>query len=174
MTWRFLFANFSEIRRGQQKQNKNCDDSLGLTTELQKICNDFVKLGDDNKSRYKQLIFYANQLPPMPSTSRIPDNKVRGCSASMFLDAVAEYKDGKVIINYIGDCDGIFEKGVLALCVQGLSGNTASDIQRIDFRFMLHIDDKVTLTPSRTNGPLNMLNLMKSKALEAEDRFLEV
>lgn len=33
----------------------------------------------DAMQRYKQLLYYAKQLPPMPQEEHVDENKVKGC-----------------------------------------------------------------------------------------------
>jgi sulfur transfer protein SufE/stress-induced morphogen len=148
---------------------KITDNALGLTVELQKLTDAFHSIGDD-KLRYKQLLFMANQLKPMDKSSQIPENKVRGCLSTVYIDGTTEVKDGKVLINFVGDSDGLLTKGLVALLVRGLSGNTAADIQNVDPRFIQQAGIEASLTPGRNNGFLNMLATMKMKALELENQ----
>jgi sulfur transfer protein SufE/stress-induced morphogen len=142
-------------------------DTLGLTPELAKVTQAFESIGDD-KLRYKQLLYMANQLEPIPESSQIPENKVPGCLSTVFVDGTAKYSDNgqDVLIYFRGDSDGLLTKGLVALLVRGLSGNTAESIQKIDPAFIQKAGIAASLTPGRNNGFLNMLATMKRKAAQ--------
>lgn len=143
---------------------------MGLTPELLKISNAFESIGDD-KLRYKQLLFMATQLKPMEPASQIPENKVPGCLSTVHVDGSVEMTDtGEYLIHFVGDSDGLLTKGLVALLVRGLSGNTAAAIQKVDPAFIQKAGIASSLTPGRNNGFLNMLAVMKRKALELEER----
>lgn len=148
------------------------DNRLGLTPELQKLTTAFENIGDD-KLRYKQLLFMANQLKPLDASSQIPGNKVRGCLSTVYIDGTTEInEDGSVLVQFTGDSDGVLTKGLVALLVRGLSGNTAADIQKVDPSFIKKAGIEASLTPGRNNGFLNMLAAMKSKAIQLEEKAL--
>lgn len=143
-----------------------------LTPELARMTSAFEAIGDD-KLRYKQLLYMANQLPAMPKSSMIPENKVPGCLSTVYIDGTVETKNDSdnetvKIINFTGDSDGLLTKGLVALLVRGLSGSSASDIQKVDPAFIERAGISASLTPGRNNGFLNMLASMKRKALELE------
>ena len=140
---------------------------LGLTPELAKIVTAFERIGDD-KLRYKQLLYMANQLPSFDPTKQIPENKVPGCLSTVYIDGHAEFINDEYIINFVGDSDGLLTKGLVSLLVRGLSGNTASDIQKVNPTFINTAGIATSLTPGRNNGFLNMLAVMKRKAIEIE------
>jgi len=141
-----------------------------LPAELKKIADAFERIGDD-KLRYKQLLFMANQAKPMDPASQIPENQVPGCLSTVFVDGTAEKDnaDGENYrIHFVGDSDGLLTKGLVALLVRGLSGSTADEIQKVDPVFIQKCGISTSLTPGRNNGFLNMLAVMKKKALELE------
>jgi BolA-like protein 1 len=153
----------------QQSIEADCDtlqdnNPLGLTPELLRMTTAFEAIGDD-KLRYKQLLFLANQLPPMDSTLQIPSNKVPGCLSTVFVHAMC---DANHKIHYVGDSDGLLTKGLVALLVRGLSNNTAHAIQQVDPAFISAAGLSTSLTPGRNNGFLNMLAVMKQQALQLE------
>jgi sulfur transfer protein SufE/stress-induced morphogen len=144
--------------------SEQTSESLGLTEELAKITGAFETIGDD-KLRYKQLLFMANQLAPMDASSMTPENKVPGCLSTVYVDGTLEEKDGRKVIHFTGDSDGLLTKGLVALLVRGLSGNTAEDIEKVDPAFIKKAGISTSLTPGRNNGFLNMLASMKRKAV---------
>jgi sulfur transfer protein SufE/stress-induced morphogen len=147
--------------------NTNEISSLGLTPELEKIVTAFERIGDD-KLRYKQLLYMANQLPPFDPTKQIPENKVPGCLSTVYIDGHAELVNDEYRIYFVGDSDGLLTKGLVSLLVRGLSGNTAKEIQNVNPTFINTAGIATSLTPGRNNGFLNMLAVMKRKAIEIE------
>lgn len=138
--------------------------SLGLTPELQRLTDAFEAIGDD-KLRYKQLLYMANQLQAMDESKKIPENQVPGCLSTVHVDATV---DGDEKIVFVGDSDGLLTKGLVALLVRGLSGNSAEAIQKVDPSFIQKAGIAASLTPGRNNGFLNMLAVMKKRATEVE------
>ena len=152
-------------------QVDNTNTPMGLTPELLKLANAFESIGDD-KLRYKQLLYMANQLEPMDAASMIPENQVPGCLSTVYVDGTARKKsdvdDDQYLIDFVGDSDGLLTKGLVALLIRGLSGNTAADIQKVNPKFIEKAGISTSLTPGRNNGFLNMLAVMKKKALQLE------
>ena len=118
----------------------------------------------------------ASKLPAVSDDIKIAQNKVPGCLSTVHVDCTLvpkeneEDEDGTsttMVVNYIGDSDGLLTKGLLALLIRGLSGCTPEEIQKIDPKFIQVAKISQTLTPGRNNGFLNMLAVMKKKALEA-------
>mmetsp|Transcript_30572 Transcript_30572/g.69056 ORF Transcript_30572/g.69056 Transcript_30572/m.69056 type:complete len:335 (-) Transcript_30572:40-1044(-) len=141
-------------------------DALNLTPELEMMTGAFSSIADE-KTRHKQLLYMANQLPTVDDSIRIPENKVPGCLSTVHVDCTTEEKDGDTLVNYVGDSDGLLTKGLLALLIRGLSGCTAEQIAAVDPQFIQAAKISQTLTPGRNNGFLNMLAVMKKKASDA-------
>ena len=116
----------------------------------------------------------ASKLPNVDDSIRIPENKVPGCLSTVHVDCLVENKedddDNKLVVNYIGDSDGLLTKGLLALLIRGLSGCTPEQINAVDPQFIQAAKISQTLTPGRNNGFLNMLAVMKKKATEAIEK----
>ncbi|GIL53017.1 hypothetical protein Vafri_8725 [Volvox africanus] len=129
---------------------------------LQKIVGAF-QMVPDPMARYKQLLFFASKLAPMPAEDHIPENKVEGCVSQVWV--VPELRpDGKVY--WRADSDSQLTKGLAALLVTGLSSCTPAEILSVQPTFIELLGLKQSLTPSRNNGFLNMFRLMQRKTLE--------
>ena len=147
---------------------------LHLTPELEMMTNAFASIPDE-KTRHKQLLYMANQLPPVDDSIRIPENKVPGCLSTVHVDCILEEKkeddnnndNTVVVVKFVGDSDGLLTKGLLALLIRGLSGYTPEQINAVNPQFVKAAKISQTLTPGRNNGFLNMLAVMKKKAMDA-------
>mmetsp|Transcript_24527 Transcript_24527/g.58193 ORF Transcript_24527/g.58193 Transcript_24527/m.58193 type:complete len:344 (+) Transcript_24527:83-1114(+) len=152
------------------------ENDLGLTPELKRVVDAFAAIGDE-QVRYKQLLYMAQTTPEansLPESSKIPANKVPGCLSTVYVDGTTSYNDElqEYVIDFKGDSDGLLTKGLVALLVRCLSGNTCESIQKVDPQFIKVAKIEQSLTPGRNNGFLNMLKTMKDKAqqLDAEAR----
>jgi len=142
-------------------------EELNLTPQLLTMTQAFSSIPDE-KTRYKQLLYMANQLQPMDASLMIPENKVPGCLSTVYVDCTTSTNEnGEMVLNYVGSSDGLLTKGLVALLVRGLSGCKPSEIQKVDPEFISVAKITQSLTPGRNNGFLNMLAVMKKKAAQA-------
>eukprot|EP00958_Prasinococcus_capsulatus_P020144 scaffold2572_cov391-Prasinococcus_capsulatus_cf.AAC.10 len=126
--------------------------------------------------RYKQLLFFAGKLQPMPEEEQIPENKVEGCVSQVWVKPyLAEDAEaaGGYRVYYRADSDSQLTKGLAALLVEGLSGATPAEVLALEPDFIEMLGLKQSLTPSRNNGFLNMLKLMQKKTLELVTRLAQ-
>jgi len=149
------------------------EQDLGMTLELEKVTNAFAAIQEE-QTRYKQLLYMAQSTKEannLPESSKILENKVPGCLSTVYIDGTAIYDDeiDDFVINFLGDSDGLMTKGLVALLVRCLSGNTAESIQNVDPQFIKIARIDQSLTPGRNNGFLNMLQSMKNKALALDE-----
>ena len=116
---------------------------------------------DDWMDKYALLIDLGNALEPLDEKYKIPQNIIEGCQSRVWLNA--EMVDGKVIFE--GESDAILVKGIVALLIQVLSGQTPDDIINTDLYFVEKIGLQEHLSPTRSNGLLAMVKQMKMYAL---------
>mmetsp|Transcript_28576 Transcript_28576/g.59518 ORF Transcript_28576/g.59518 Transcript_28576/m.59518 type:complete len:339 (-) Transcript_28576:102-1118(-) len=146
-------------------------ESLHLTPELEMMTKAFARIPDE-KTRHKQLLYMASKLEEVGDDVRVPENKVPGCLSTVHVDCVLvpkEDDESEKVVKYFGDSDGLLTKGLLALLIRGLSGCTPEQISKVDPKFIQAAKISQTLTPGRNNGFLNMLAVMKKKAVDAAD-----
>jgi len=147
-------------------------EKLSLTPQLASMTKAFSNIRDE-KMRYKQLLYMASQLEPIEPSLMVSTNKVPGCLSTVYIDCVTtqtkgnDGDDDEIVLNYVGDSDGLMTKGLVALLVRGLSGCTSEQIQKINPEFIKTAKISQSLTPGRNNGFLNMLKVMKDKAAAA-------
>jgi cysteine desulfuration protein SufE len=132
-----------------------------LPPQLAKIVDRFQRRTDP-KQKYKQLLWYAQKLPPMPEAAKTEANKVKGCVSQVYITASLE--DGKV--QYQGDSDAQLVKGLVAFLIEGLNDLPPGKIAQIEPDFIEDTGLKVSLTPSRANGFFNIFQMMKQQALK--------
>ena len=120
-----------------------------------------MEMFDEWLDRYQQIIEYGRTLPAFPDELRTEQNKIDGCQSQVWF--VASLKDGKVI--YQADSDAILVKGIAAMLVRVLSGQTPKDIVDADLYFIREIGLQEHLSPTRSNGLAAMLHQMKLYAL---------
>ncbi len=116
---------------------------------------------DEWMDKYAYLIELGNDLEPYDDTYRVDQNILDGCQSKVWLHAWME--DGKVF--YMGDSDAIIVKGIVALMIRALSGQTPQDIIESDLSFVDKIGLKEHLSPTRSNGLVAMIKQMRLFAL---------
>ncbi|MEW5297635.1 MAG: hypothetical protein WDW36_000832 [Sanguina aurantia] len=116
----------------------------------------------DPMARYKQLLFYASKLPPMPAADHLESHKVQGCVSQVWIKPELQPQG---TIQWQADSDSQLTKGLAALLVLGLSGCTPKEVLSIQPEFIEMLGLKQSLTPSRNNGFLNAFKLMQLKCL---------
>ncbi len=138
------------------------ESSLGLTPRLLEVSRAFQLM--DERTRVQQMLALAGSLKPFKDFRRLPENKVPGCLSTVYVHAYLQ--EGKVYFE--GDSDAQLTKGLVAILIDGLSGCRADEIQAVKPEFIKYAGIAASLTPGRNNGFLNMLAMLKRKAVEAE------
>ncbi len=131
---------------------------------IQEIQNEIVEeFGDFEEwmDKYAYLIEIGNDLEAFNEQYRLNENLLDGCQSKVWLHAWME--DGKVY--YMGDSDAIIVKGIVALMIRALSGQTPDDILNSDLSFVDQIGLKEHLSPTRSNGLVAMIKQMRLFAL---------
>ena len=123
---------------------------------------DKLKNSDDPKRKYEYILWLGKKLKNPNKKILIPENKVQGCVSEVFVKAVLQ--EGK--LHWEGYSDALITKGLLAFLINGMSELTPKEVVNINNKFIEDTGLKASLTPSRSNGFLNILLKMKSQANE--------
>ncbi|MBO4966395.1 MAG: SufE family protein [Muribaculaceae bacterium] len=114
----------------------------------------------DWMDRYAYIIELGNALEPLDEKHKTPENLIEGCQSRVWI--TAKMQDGKV--DFQADSDALIVKGIVALLLRVLSGQTPSDILDADLYFIDRIGLSEHLSPTRSNGLVSMVKQMRNYA----------
>lgn len=118
-------------------------------------------LFQDWTERYEYVIGLGKQLAPLPDDLKNSEHLIRGCQSQVWLDA--GFSDGKV--HYRADSDSLITKGMIALFIRVLDGESPDEILTADMGFVDRSGLKEHLAPTRANALSLMAGQMKQRAL---------
>ncbi|KAG1364293.1 sufE-like protein 1, chloroplastic/mitochondrial [Cocos nucifera] len=149
----------------RQRQQRQAEVDLSvLPPRLREIIALFQSVAEP-KAKYQQLLRYGSQLPPLDPRFKTDDHRVRGCVSQVWVRAFHD-ADDSAAVRFEADSDCALTKELAALLVFGLSGSPAPVIASVPSGFVHLLGLQQSLTRSRNNGFLNMLELMQQKALQ--------
>ncbi len=119
-----------------------------------------LKKAEDPKRKYEFILWLGKKLKVPNNSILIPENKVQGCVSEVFVKA--SFQDGKLY--WEGYSDALITKGLLAFLINGMNELTPKEVVNINNKFIEDTGLKASLTPSRSNGFLNILLKMQSQA----------
>ena len=115
----------------------------------------------DWTEKYEYLIELGKKLPLINDQYKDEEHLIKGCQSRVWLHA--ENKDGLVL--YTADSDAIITKGIIALLLRVMSGQTPQAILEEDLFFIDQIGLTNHLSPTRANGLLSMVKQIKMDAM---------
>ena len=127
--------------------------------ELHKLVEK-LKKAEDPKRKYEFILWLGKKLKVPNNSILIPENKVQGCVSEVFVKA--SFQEGKLY--WEGYSDALITKGLLAFLINGMNELTPKEVVNINNKFIEDTGLKASLTPSRSNGFLNILLKMQSQA----------
>ena len=116
---------------------------------------------DSWEDRYKEIINIGRELSPLADEHKTDDNKVRGCSSTVWLHAYPQ--DGKII--YEADSDAIIVRGLVSLIIKVYSGEDPDAIIAAAPDFIEELGLNQNLSSNRANGLASMVKQVKTYAL---------
>ena len=128
--------------------------------EAEKELIEEFELFTDWMGKYENIIDIGKTVPLIDPKYKDEAHLIKGCQSQVWLHS--EYKDGKIF--YSADSDAIITKGLVAMVIRVLSGQTAEDIMNANMDFIDKIGLKEHLSPTRSNGLVSMVKQMKLDA----------
>ena len=128
-----------------------------LQDEVMEEFSDF----DDWMDKYQLLIDLGNEQEPLAPEYKNDQNLIDGCQSRVWLQA--DLVDGKV--EFQAESDALIVKGIIALLIKVVSGQTPDEILDNELYFIEAIGLKDHLSPTRSNGLLAMVKQMRMYAL---------
>tara|TARA_Y100001934_G_C11977863_1_gene597186 strand:+ start:43 stop:471 length:429 start_codon:yes stop_codon:yes gene_type:complete len=136
---------------------ENKEIYLNLNNIVQKL-----KSTNDPKRKYEYILWLGKRLPSPSNEILIPENKVKGCVSEVYVKGTLIH--GKIY--WQGFSDALITRGLLSFLISGLNELSPQQILNLSNNFIEDTGLKKSLTPSRSNGFLNILIKMKSQANE--------
>ena len=132
----------------------------GIKEKQEQLLED-LDLFQDWTERYEYVIGLGKKLEPLPDRARNAEHLIKGCQSQVWLDA--EEKDG--LVHFRADSDSLITKGMIALFIHVLNGETPDAILTADMGFVDKTGLKDHLAPTRANALNLMATQMKQRAL---------
>jgi len=112
---------------------------------------------EDWMDKYNYIIEAGKSLDKIDEKFRKQQYLISGCQSQVWVHA--EYVEGKVFFR--ADSDALITKGIVGLLIRVLSGQPADNIINAQLGFIDKIGMKEHLSPTRSNGLVNMIKQMK-------------
>jgi len=136
---------------------------MPLPPKLQATVDELAAL--DKLTRTLLLLDYADDLDPYPEALKVDACLVPGCASRVWLDAACP--DGTM--RYRAAADGQIAQGMVAMLVNGLSGEPPQTVLAVEPTFIRDAGLADALTAARQGGLASMLRRMQQEA----ERFVD-
>jgi cysteine desulfuration protein SufE len=139
-------------------------DEVGILQQQARLVAEFEAL-PDWEARYKRIIDYARTLAPLADEHRVDENKVRGCSSTVWLHASYDKSNEGGRVAFAADSDAVLVRGLIALLLRVYSRHTPGEILAAPPEFIEELGLNAHLSPNRANGLSAMVKQIKAYAL---------
>lgn len=120
-----------------------------------------LSLFQDWTERYEYVIGLGKKLAPIDDEARCEKHLIKGCQSQVWLDS--HKKNG--LVYFSADSDSLITKGMIALFIEVLNGESPDAILTADMSFIEKTGLKEHLAPTRANALNLMATQMKQRAL---------
>jgi len=134
---------------------------MSTINEIQDDIIEEFTITDDWMDRYQMLIDLGNDQEELANSEKTEDNIIVGCQSRVWI--VCEYKNG--LLYFRGESDALIVKGLVALLLKVVNGQTPTDIVEADLYFVEAIGLSDHLSPTRSTGFTSMIKQVKNYAI---------
>lgn len=121
---------------------------------------DEFSLFDDPMDRYAYIIDLGKKLPAWAAERQADHKLIPGCQSKVWLEA--EAREGRM--HYDADSNTVITKGIVALLIRVLSGQSPQAVVDAPLGFIDAIALRSHLSSQRANGLASMIERMKAAA----------
>jgi cysteine desulfuration protein SufE len=125
------------------------------------IIEDFELFGDNWEEKYEHIIDLGKRLPALEERFKDDQHLIKGCQSKVWMKS--ELREGGLWFS--ADSDAIITKGIIALLIQVLNGQSPAAIAKAPMTFIETTGLSTHLSPTRANGLLSMIRQMKLDAI---------
>jgi len=125
------------------------------------IIEDF-DLFEDWMGKYEYIIELGKEIDLIPEKEKKEEQLIHGCQSRVWL--MSRFRDNKMY--FYADSDAIITKGIIALLIKVMNGESPETVVKEDLFFIQEIGLQEHLSPTRANGLLEMVKKMKLEALK--------
>jgi cysteine desulfuration protein SufE len=133
---------------------------MNIKDKESEIISEF-EMFDDWMDKYNYIIETGKSVPVIDPKYKEDRYLIKGCQSQVWLHASVE--DGRVIFR--ADSDALITRGIVGMLIRVLSNQQPQDIVNAELSFIDEIGLKEHLSPTRSNGLVNMIKQMKLYAL---------
>ncbi len=130
-----------------------------IDERIEEIVSDF-NVFDDWLGRYEYLIELGRALPPLGDEFKTDVYRIRGCQSQVWLKP--DLEDGRIFFR--ADSDAMITKGLVALLIRVLDGQTPAAVATARMDFLEEIGMQEHLSSTRKNGLASMIKRIKEYA----------
>lgn len=112
---------------------------------------------EDWMDKYAHLISLGKDLKQMSHLDKSDENQIKGCQSQVWLNATIKNKT----VQFDADSDAVITKGMIALLLRVVNGQSPEEIANYEFKFLEEIGLTTHLSPSRANGLLSMVKQIR-------------
>ena len=134
---------------------------MSFQKKQKEIIEDF-ELFEDWMGKYEFIIELGKELNIIPEKEKKEEQLIHGCQSRVWL--MSSFRDQKMY--FYADSDAIITKGIIALLIKVMNGESPETVVKEDLFFIQEIGIQEHLSPTRANGLLEMVKKMKLEALK--------